>query len=254
MAKMISGDLSIHYEVNGNGAPIVLIHGFASNTQGNWRTPGWIDFLKNAGLRVITLDCRGHGQSDKPYNSSAYDGSAMADDVIRLMDHLNVEQASLMGYSMGARIAVQLMISHPQRFSSVILGGMGSSIFQDRGTRNRAISDALLASGAADADNPVAHGFRLFAESTNGDLRALAAVIAATSEPIRQTDLNGITLPVLVIVGDKDDLIGDPKLLSAAIPGCQLVILENQDHLSAPMDPAYKEAVGRFLHLTFSTQ
>jgi pimeloyl-ACP methyl ester carboxylesterase len=249
MAKFVSDDLSIHYDVAGNGPPIVLIHGFASNTQGNWRAPGWIDFLKDAGMRVVTLDCRGHGQSDKPYGTSAYGGHRMAEDVIHLMDHLNIEQAAVMGYSMGARITAQLMVSHPQRFGMVILGGIGSSIFHQRGKRNRDIGAALLAEKNSPTDNPIARGFRLFAETTGADLRALAAVIQSTSEPIEASDLAGITAPTLVVVGDKDELVGDPGVLAAAIPGCQLVILKDQDHLSAVMDPAFKEAVGRFLHL-----
>ncbi len=250
MAKFISGNLRIHYDVAGNGPPIVLIHGFASNTQGNWRTPGWIDFLKDAGLRVICLDCRGHGQSDKPHESSAYSGQLMAEDVIHLMDHLNVEQAAVMGYSMGARIATQLMVSHPHRFSMAILGGMGSSIFHERGKRNRAIGEALLARKGSASDNPVARGFRLFAETTGADLQALAAVIQSTSEAVKAADLAGISAPTLIVAGEKDELIGNPRLLADAIPGCQLVILKDQDHLSAVMDPAYKEAVGHFLHLS----
>jgi len=249
MAKFVSDDLSIHYDVAGNGAPIVLVHGFASNTQGNWRTPGWIEFLKQAGRRVITLDCRGHGQSDKPYESSAYDGDVMAADVIRLLNHLNVEQADLMGYSMGARVSTRLLIDHPQRFSSVILGGMGGSIFKHRGKRNDAISAAMKASKHIKVDNPVAKGFRLFAESTGADLKALAAVIGSTSKPIDPADLANVDVPALLVVGDKDDLVGDPQPLVDAIPGCQLKILKNKDHLTAVTDPAYKEAVRRFLGL-----
>lgn len=245
MAKFKSGDLNIHFDVSGNGAPIVLVHGFASNTHGNWREPGWIDHLRASGRRVISLDCRGHGQSDKPHNSAAYDGDIMADDVVRLMDHLDIQQAELMGYSMGARISISLLINHQDRFGAAIIGGMGSTIFNDRSKRNVDISDAMT-NGEATA-NEVGQAFRIFAESTGADLRAMAAIMRSTNTRIKPLDLADISIPVLVVVGDKDDLVGDPKPLVDAISGCRLVILKDRDHLTAVADPDYKQAVTNFL-------
>src|SRR5437016_4213727 len=105
----VSG-VAINYIVEGNGSPVVLIHGFASSLQGNWRGPGIVDALTRSSHRVIALDCRGHGQSGKPHDPAAYNGTAMADDVIALIDHLGVTQTDLIGYSMGGFLAASLLV------------------------------------------------------------------------------------------------------------------------------------------------
>ena len=179
MATLSSQGLDIHYEIEGEGEPIVLVHGFASNADGNWRTPGWIDFLTGLGRQVISLDCRGHGKSDKPHDSSAYDDEIMSEDIIGLMDHLALKRVDLMGYSMGARISADLLKNHVHRFNKVILGGMGGTIFSDRSARNSDISKALENEDNSQAENPVAKGFREFAKTTGADLKALAAVMSA---------------------------------------------------------------------------
>ena len=114
MPAFDSNGVSIHYEVFGeNGKPpIVLVHGFAASLDGNWVRPGWIETLTPL-RQVVALDCRGHGESEKPYDAEAY-GDNMPDDVIRLMDHLNIEKADLFGYSMGSRISTRLMTAHPE--------------------------------------------------------------------------------------------------------------------------------------------
>ena len=114
-----SGDVSLAFVDEGKGDPIVLIHGFASNLRVNWESTGWISALVSAGRRVIALDNRGHGKSDKPHEREAYGTPVMADDVIHLLDHLSISRADLMGYSMGARITAFAGLTH-QRKSPVL--------------------------------------------------------------------------------------------------------------------------------------
>src|SRR5919109_4742115 len=106
MATVVSAGVPIHYEISGAGRPMVLVHGFASSAQQNWNATGWIDFLVALERQVIALDCRGHGQSGKPYDPAAYAGSAMPDDVIAVMDALGIQSAEIMGYSMGGWITL----------------------------------------------------------------------------------------------------------------------------------------------------
>ncbi|MGE5597160.1 MAG: alpha/beta fold hydrolase, partial [Hyphomicrobiales bacterium] len=115
MPTIESGGLTINYIDEGQGQPIVLVHGFASSLQGNWRATGVVDALVNDGRRVVALDCRGHGRSDKPHDPEAYGGTKMADDVVNLADHLGIEKPDLMGYSMGGGIAASLLARFPQR-------------------------------------------------------------------------------------------------------------------------------------------
>ena len=103
----------------GQGEPIVLVHGFASTAQVNWVYPGWVTTLTRAGRRVIALDNRGHGASSKLYDPAAYHSAIMAEDVRALLDHLGIGRADVMGYSMGARIAAFLALAYPARVRGV---------------------------------------------------------------------------------------------------------------------------------------
>ena len=125
MQHFDSDGLNIAYLDEGEGDPILLIHGFASNVRTNWIGPGWVTMFKQAGRRVIALDNRGHGDSDKPHDPDYYDAALMAEDARRLLDHLEIEKADVMGYSMGARITAFLSINHPDRVRSAVFGGLG---------------------------------------------------------------------------------------------------------------------------------
>ena len=116
MPTFESSGAKIHYIDEGAGPPILLVHGFASNIEGNWRATGIIAALTGAGRRVIALDCRGHGESDKPHDPKAYGVNVMANDAIALLDHLGITKTDLMGYSMGGYIATSLLLEHPERF------------------------------------------------------------------------------------------------------------------------------------------
>src|SRR5512141_627649 len=123
--------VEIAYFDEGEGEPIVLVHGFASNKEVNWLQPGWVTTLTRAGRRAIALDNRGHGASSKLYDPAAYHSATMAEDVRALLDHLKLERADVMGYSMGARIVTFLTIDHPARVRSVVIGGMGSRMVEE---------------------------------------------------------------------------------------------------------------------------
>src|SRR2546430_15321615 len=123
MKTFRNDQIEIAYLDEGEGDPIVLIHGFASTAAINWVHPGWVTTLTKARRRVIALDNRGHGESSKPYDPAAYQSATMAEDVRALLDHLGVARADVMGYSMGARIAAYLTLAHPDRVRSLILGG-----------------------------------------------------------------------------------------------------------------------------------
>lgn len=240
-----SGGVLIHYEVFGRGRPIMLVHGFASSLKGNWVDTGWIETL-TAVRQVIALDCRGHGLSGKPHAVAAYSGHEMADDVIRLMDHLSVGKADLFGYSMGAAISLRLLLGHPDRFESVVLGGIGDVVVRQTGGRPN-VAGALLTDDPSTITDPVARGFRAFAEANKNDLKALAAYQQAPREGLDGEKLGQVSLPVLVVNGEADVLVGSPDELVAAIPGARLVKVPGRDHLTAVPDPRFKEAVVRFL-------
>ena len=241
-----SAGIRIHYQDAGSGEAVMLVHGFASTAEHNWGGTGWIAALSKK-YRVIALDVRGHGLSDKPHSPEAYGYASMGADVTRLMDHLGIERAILMGYSMGASIAIELMLSHPERWRGVVLGGIAyDDGLEDKADRD-AIAEAYRSDHPATIRSAVAKAYRRFAESMPNDLKALAALIDAERAPFAPAKLAAVQTPVLIVVGAKDTAIGDPKPLPKMIPGARLLMLEGRDHMTAPADPKFKEVVLDFL-------
>jgi pimeloyl-ACP methyl ester carboxylesterase len=246
MHKFNSDSVEIAFDDQGKGEPVLLIHGFASNGRVNWVNTGWVKTLQDAGFRVITIDNRGHGESEKLYNPDLYSASDMAEDARRLLDHLDIGRAHVMGYSMGARIAAFLTINHPLHVGAAIFAGLASRMITGVGG-GAEIARGLEASSLLDVTDVTARAFRIFAEQTRGDLKALAACIKSSRAKITEEMLANIKNPVLVVVGEKDDVAGDIGPLLAVIPGATGVTLPNRNHMSAVGDKMYKEAVLTFL-------
>ncbi len=230
----------------GAGEPIVLVHGFASTKEINWFDPDWVATLTRAGRRVIALDNRGHGASSKLYDPAAYQSAVMAEDVRALLDHLGLAQADVMGYSMGARITAFLSLRHPSRVRSAILGGLGIRLVEGLDL-SEDIARALEAPSLADVTDPTGRMFRLFAEQTKSDLRALAACMRGSRQTLSRQELAQIRVPTLIAVGTKDDVAGAAAPLAKLIPGARALNIPGRDHMLAVGDPLFKQAVLDFL-------
>jgi pimeloyl-ACP methyl ester carboxylesterase len=232
-----------------NAEPIVLVHGFASNSYVNWVHPGWVATLTRAGRRVIALDNRGHGASSKLYDPADYEMALMADDVRALLDHLGIERADVMGYSMGARITAFLCLNHPARVRSAILGGLGVNLIEGHsGGLAQTIVAALQAPSLADVTHPVGRAFRSFAEQTKSDLKALAACMRRPRQSLSRAQVAGIRTPTLVAVGTNDEVAGSAQDLAALIPGAQALDIPDRDHMLAVGDKVFKAGVLDFLN------
>ena len=242
--------MKIHYETFGDGYPIVLVHGYVLNITWNWVNSGLVDALKPI-RRVVALDCRGHGQSDKPHDTEAYAVENMAGDVLNLMDHLGIEKADLFGYSMGAVISSHLLAYHGERFRSAVLTGPLIRFILGPTDEARAgvMADAMLADDISQITDPTARPFRALADAIPvSDRQALAACARSLdeSQPIAPADFAAVDIPVLIVNGENDDVAGNPDQLVAAIPGVRKVIIEGADHLVV-FDPRFKEPVLSFL-------
>jgi pimeloyl-ACP methyl ester carboxylesterase len=246
MKSFSNNGVEIAYLDEGEGAPIVLVHGFASTKEVNWVNPGWVSTLTRAGHRVIALDNRGHGASAKLYEPAAYHSAVMADDVRALLDHLDIERADVMGYSMGARISAFLALAHPERVRSVILGGLGSRLVDGVGLPE-SIAEALEAPSLADVHDVQGRTFRAFADQTKSDRRALAACIRGSRQTVSREDCTKLTMPVLVAVGTKDDVAGSAQELAALLPDGRALDIPGRDHMLAVGDRVYKQGVLDFL-------
>lgn len=243
--------LTLAYEVAGEGPPVLCIHGFASSGKVNWIDTGWVETLIGAGYTAITLDNRGHGASDKPHDPDAYYPTQMAEDALALLDHLGIDRAALLGYSMGARISAFLAYAHPERVAAAIFGGMGMNLINGLTDGNDIIA-GLRAPALADLTHPTARQFRIFADHTGSDREALAACMETSRQPMARADVRRIAVPVLVAVGEADEMAGPPEQLAELLPSGEAFVIPRRDHMRATGDAKFKEAALAFLERNFS--
>jgi pimeloyl-ACP methyl ester carboxylesterase len=240
----------IAYDDLGQGEPILLLHGFAADRRLNWRTTGWYDLLTGAGYRVIAADARGHGQSEKPTDPAAYRPEGIAGDTIRLMNHLKIRKAHVLGYSMGGRNAAWLLHRHPGRFLSGVIGGAGMNVlkvtdpaeWESRGFKLTADNRKTKSLAIPSMERLYQH-----ATSRGGRLGALAACLLGSFPSIEAAAFARVRAPVMVICGENDTTSGSPIPLAEAIPGARAVIIPGRNHLSAVGDAFFKGAVLGFL-------
>jgi pimeloyl-ACP methyl ester carboxylesterase len=195
---------------------------------------------------VILFDNRGHGASDKPHDAASYATGRMAGDALALLDHLSIERADVMGYSMGARIAAFLALERPARVRTLLLGGLGIHLVDGVGLPTT-IAEALEAPSLADVSDPMGRMFRAFADQNRSDLSALAACIRGSRQTLTPAEAGQLAMPVLVSVGTRDPIAGDPAALARLIPRGEAFAIPDRDHNLAVGDKAHKLAVLGFL-------
>ena len=253
MATFKSGGLDIAFDDIQPDADktVLLIHGFATSRAENWRRLGWYGAFERKGYRVVALDQRGHGESDKPHDPAAYSREALLGDIVGLMDHLGLGRVDLMGYSMGARMALQTAINHPGRIDNLIVGGVGGRMFElpdPAKAPTMTMAEAMQAADPESIPDKTLQGFRLFADSQGEDRLALAAFTEGRmGGGFDKDDLFAIRAPTLVVAGSRDEMAGDPQALADLIPGAKAVTLPACDHFSAIPHALYKAAVFDFL-------
>jgi pimeloyl-ACP methyl ester carboxylesterase len=238
--------IALAYEVHGEGRPILLIHGFGSSGKVNWIDTGWVETLIGAGYQPITFDNRGHGASRKPYDAKLYFAHEMAEDARRLLDHLEIERCPVIGYSMGARIAAFLALNHPERVTCEVWGGMGLNLISGLEDSEEIIS-ALTAESLDQVTGITGRQFRIFADHNKADRAALAACMVSSREPMTEAQVRAISVPVLVAVGETDDMAGAAEPLARMLRSAEAFTIPRRDHMRATGDKAFKEAALEYL-------
>jgi pimeloyl-ACP methyl ester carboxylesterase len=244
MEDFFKGDANIHYTAEGDGDPVILVHGFGSTFEVNWKNTGWFNHFLSLGRKVIALDLRGHGESSKLHDPGSYLPERMGRDILELMDHLEVEAAELMGYSMGAWLSMYLLAAAPERFKKGVLGGVGDNFMIESG-RGERIAQAMLTPAPKSITDTTLRMVRDFAEHTRSDLRALAACSRGVHEGL--PPCRDITQPVLIVGGERDDFVGPPDRIASEIPRAAVRMMSERDHLTLLTDRRFKEAVADFL-------
>lgn len=228
------------------GVPVLLVHGFASSRRTNWVAPSWFRTLGAAGRRVIAFDHRGHGQSETSHVAADYDERLMARDCVSVLEACGVRQADVMGYSMGAMVAIRLLIDSPGVVRRAVLAGLGENYLTVPDFAED-VPLALEAEDPATIANKAALTFRVFADQQKADRKALAACWRRPRTAFDAAALGRIDKPVFVICGANDAVTGPPDRLAAAIPGAVMHIVPGKDHMSAVGAPDTKATVLDFL-------
>ena len=238
--------VTLAYERHGEGPAIVLVHGFGSSRMQNWKSTGWYGGLAAAGFSLVAMDCRGHGDSGKPHDEKAYGHDRMAQDVLSVMDGCGLEQALVLGYSMGGFIGLRLLAAHPGRVLKLAVAGVGETYLEDRITSPQAraaLAEALVTEDKDGITDPRARMFRAFADQPGKDRLALAACMRAMSPRLPRETLAQLKRPVLVVDGGEDETAGRPEPLAAAVADGRAVTIPGKDHMSAVGDRHVRQAV-----------
>ena len=248
MPEFVSDGLTLAYDDIGprEGRPVVLVHGFTSNRNENWRRLGWYGAFERKRIRCIAMDCRGHGQSARPHDPALYTREKMVGDILALLDNLGVERADLLGYSMGARISLAAALHSPQRFPLLVLGGIGGKFFDPR-PPGHPLAEAMEAVDPETIGDAMLRSFRRFADEQGEDRLALAALSRAGDGPLERNDVSKLVVETLIVAGARDELAGDPRELAAAIPGARAISIPGCDHFSVIGHALFKAAVFDFL-------
>lgn len=257
--SFLSDGVKIAYVEAGQGEPVILIHGFTASATMNWIAPGIFDALAKD-YRVIALDNRGHGKSGKPHEPEAY-GAKMIEDVVRLMDHLGIEKAHLVGYSMGGFMSNKFLAEHPDRVLSVTLGGAGW-------TRENDVTMSLLEELATSLEqgNGLAPLIRRLTpegqpQPSEEQIKSMNALVLMMNDPkalaavargmkglaIDEAQIKANKAPVLALIGEIDPLKAGVDELEKVMPNLQVVVIEKADHMSAFSNPKFIESLTKFL-------
>ena len=218
--------------------PVLLVHGFASSFEHNWRAPGIVDLLADAGREVLPVDLLGHGSAPAPHDPAAYaDMAARVEEVLPATGTVDA-----VGFSMGAGILLRIASRTPERFARIVVAGVGANLFRDHDPEPVAHAVETGQGG----DGGLGNLFVQFAKGSGNDPKALAACLRRPDRPLTAADLGRITCPVLVVIGDKD-FVWPADELVAALPDARLKVLRNVDHFGTPKDFGFIDAMLTFL-------
>jgi len=259
-----SDGLRIRFVEHGNGEPVVLIHGLMGSLD-DWRKTTTVVENLARDHRVIALDLRGHGQSDKPRDPAAY-GVRLTEDVLRLLDHLKIDRAHIVGYAFGGSVAAKLLVTHPERVASAVLGGSSA---RQRGTAEDVKVAESQAAGLL-SDPPFREAIARAAPKgeplSEAQIRERSRQILGTNDPqavaafvrggvslaVSEADLQAVRVPLLAIVGSNDPALRGVNELKALLPDMSVTVIDGGVHIATeergtPRFPEFVEAIRAFV-------
>ena len=258
-----SAGVRIHYTVEGQGEPVILIPGYSVSIATNWAQPGIIKGLADR-YQVVAIDNRGHGQSEKPHDPQAYGLNIMDEDVLNLMDHLNIRKAHVVGYSMGGMMTLLLMTRHPDRLLTATMGGAGWQTSEERqamaGMLNQLADSLSQGNGLGPlivALTPTGQPPPTPEQTETANKRLLSgndplalAAVARGVTPFPATteaQIRANQVPALALIGEKDPLKAGVDHLEGVMPNLKIVVIPGANHMSAVGNPEFLKALKAFL-------
>jgi len=243
------GDVGLRAFSLGEGPGVLLLHGFSSSFRRNWHGTGWTKVLAAARRRAFGLDFRGHGGSGKSLSPEFYAPAELCADCASLQDAVGEPCTDVVGFSMGAAIALQFAILYPDRVRSLVLGGIGDKILPSVPPPPEPawIAEAMRHSDPAADAPPVARRFRLFAERGGNDLQALAAMMSGPGWPGRIDHPGPVTCPVLLVLAESDEFMPSSARLREHLPGARVEVVPGTDHIGLSGDPRFLALAADFL-------
>lgn len=243
---LASGEAGLSFLRQGHGHPVLLLHGFASDAEADWVETGWFDVLAGTGYDVVAPDLRGHGQSVKSRDPADYRLHAFAADVDALREHCwGPRGFDLIGYSMGAHVAMALALATSSRVESLVLGGMGERIAETVGLAPE-FADALDEPDEEELGAYPSYTVRFrqhAATRSSNDMPALAACLRGQSGRFDLARLETLTAATLVITGAQDKLAGSPYPVAARLAAGTGATVLNANHASALASHEFRERV-----------
>jgi len=241
-----SDSVKLHYLDEGAGPPVVLIHSMASNIRHSWVETGWVESLRSS-YRVVAMDCRGHGLSAKSDDPDFYTADRMADDVVRLLNHLDIGRALIAGYSMSACMALNIAVRYGERVRAMVIGGVSSRAYKEPPREDlERLVQILRAEDPTSFTDKAALFMRSFCLKNGNDPKALAAFSLHRRPDVEQAELASISAPVLIMAGTRDAVVQGVDELAGSIRDARVMTLEGRTHLDALADPLFKQAAAEF--------
>jgi len=254
-----SAGVKIHYTVEGMGEPVLLLHGFGADIQTNWAASGVIKALSNS-FQVIAMDSRGHGQSDKPHDPGAY-GMNMVEDPIRLLEHLKIRKAHVVGYSMGGMISCAILGYHPERLLTAVIGGAGwytpeedpmpaiRKQLADSLEQGKGLEPLIIHLNPTGAPPPTPEQIVLLSKMflSRNDALALLALQRNFAPAPTQAQLRANKVPVLTLIGELDPLKSGVDRLNGLISDLKIVVIPKANHITALLNPEFIKSLKAFL-------
>jgi pimeloyl-ACP methyl ester carboxylesterase len=254
-----SAGVKIHYVVEGQGEPVILVHGFTASIPMQWQMPGIFSKLSKD-YQVIALDNRGHGKSDKPHDPKMY-GAQMVDDVIRLMDHLKIEKAHVVGYSMGGFMTGYMISKFPDRLLSATMGGAGWA--EPGGELQKSLVELADSLEAGKGIGPLIERLTPAGapKPTEEQISAINQILMLTNDPkalaacargmmglaVPEEKLKSNQVPTLAIIGERDPLKKGVDLMQERMSNLTVSVIEGGDHMTTFTNPKFVNDLKEFL-------